>query len=306
MSPSIRRTSLRFSALALALACLAATQTAAAQSPAPLAQPTSVPIELVSALVVTGGLGGAEEPRVLVGSAPEWILPKIVLPPGARILGAAFQGTTVLAIVNMPGAGDSIIPQLKAQLLARGWKPQPASPGSMGGGFRPALAPAADVAPTRVTVCDMPQALTASVARRDAQSADIAYRITTLPSGYSICNLPQNNGLPGYKSPFPTLYNPPASADARMSGDCQTPMIGSQGTNTTLRTAMAPDLILDHYAKQLTDSGWTAAPASATVTRTFSRTEGGSAAELSLTVSASARDQSCHEIGMNVKTLRRP
>lgn len=304
MSPFIRRTPLRFSTITLA--CLATAPIAVAQTPAPLTQPTSVPIDLVSALVVTGGLGGTEEPRLLVGSAPEWVLPKLVLPHGARILGAAFQGTTVLAIVNVPGAGDSIIPELKAQLLARGWKAQPTQVNVSGGGFRPAPPAASGTAPTRVTVCDMPQALTVSVARRDEKSADIAYRITTLPVGYSACNLPQNNGIPGYKSPFPTLYNPQASTDARMSGDCQSSLIGSQGTNTTLRTALAPDLILDQYAKQLTDSGWSAAPASTTLSKTFSRNDGSGTVELSLTVSSSSRDQTCHDVGMNVKTVRKP
>lgn len=304
MSPIIRRTPLRF--CALAFACVTAAPVAIAQSKAPLSQPSSVPIDLVSALVVTGGLGGAEEPRVLVGSAPEWVLPKLSLPPGTRILGAAFQGSTVITIVNIPGAGDSIIPEIKTQLLAHGWKPQPSPVNSSGGGFRPALQPTSDIVPTRVTVCDVPEALTASVARRDAKSADIAYRITTLPSGYSVCNLPQPTGMPAYRSPFPTLYNPQASADARVFGDCQSSAMGSQMLNTTLKTGMVPDMILDHYAKQLTDSGWTAAPPAATVSRTFSRTDSGGTLELSLTVSPSARDQTCQDVAMNVKTLRKP
>jgi len=305
MFPIGRRTPLRFAALALT--CLAAAHAGVAQSPAPLAQPTSIPTDLAGAILVTGGLVGSEEPRVLVGSTPEWVLPKIVMPRGARIMGAAFQGTTVVTIVNIPGASDSIITQLQTQLLARGWKPQPVQ--NFGGGFRPAPAPARGAPPTRVTLCDVPQMLAVSIARRDEQSADIAYRITTVTtvagSGYSICNLPQAYAPAGYKSPFPTLYNPPASADVRASGDCQASLTGSQGTFTALRTAMAPELILDHYARQLADSGWTPAPSSQ-VSRIFVRTNGDGSAELSLTVSSSPRDQACHDVAMNVKTLRKP
>lgn len=303
MSPRFRRTPLRFPALALA--CLTAAHTAAAQSKAPLSEPSNVPINLVTALVSTGGLTGPEEPRVLVGSAPEWVLPKIAMPAGARVVGAAFQGTTVVTIVNIPNAGDSIIPELKAQLLTRGWKSQPAPPAAMGGGFRPAPVQPLDAAPTRVTVCDTPQMLTASIARRDAKSADIAYRITTLASGFSICNPFQPNVPAGYHSPFPTLYNPP-SADSRMIGDCQSSNSGSQGTFTMLKSGMASDAILDHYAKQLTDSGWTAAPPGATVSKTFTRIDNGNPAELTLKVSTSERDQSCREVEMNARTFRKP
>jgi len=42
-----------------------------AQEPRRLAQPESVPLDLVTALVSVGGLGG--DPQILVGSLPGWI-----------------------------------------------------------------------------------------------------------------------------------------------------------------------------------------------------------------------------------------
>jgi len=99
-----------------------------AQGKEPLSQPAVVPIDLVTALVAAGGVAGPTTPRILVGSAPEWVTPRIVVPSGGRIVGAAFQGTTVLTIVNVPAAGDSVIDRLRQTLLTRGWKMPPPPP----------------------------------------------------------------------------------------------------------------------------------------------------------------------------------
>src|ERR1035437_1189946 len=110
-----------------------------AQGNEPLSQPKTVPIELVTALVGSRGVSGPDGPWILVGSAPEWVMPRIVVPSGGRVLGAAFLGTTVLTIINIPLAGDSVIPELRRSLLDRGWKAVPVAQRMISpGGFMPA------------------------------------------------------------------------------------------------------------------------------------------------------------------------
>ncbi|MGH7654053.1 MAG: hypothetical protein ACREN6_05255 [Gemmatimonadaceae bacterium] len=279
---------------------------ALAQIKAPLTEPATVPTELAAALIGAGGINGNDEPRLLVGAIPEWVTPRIVVPGGAKVLGAAFQGTSVLAVINIPYASETIVTDLKQQLLQRGWKAIPVRTPMAIGGFLPAPALAPEGPPLRVTLCEGPNMMSVFLARRDSHSADVVYRLST-PSGISVCNAPQMpTGM--YRSPFPPLYNPTRSADARMTGDCSTTMLGSQGQGTTLRTALSADSLLEHYGRQLTDSGWTAArDRGVTVGRTYSKTDAsGAPVELVLTVASSARDESCRDVNMQVRTLRKP
>lgn len=279
-----------------------------AQGKEPLSQPSAVPIELATALIESGGVAGPDAPRILVGSAPEWVMPRIVVPKGGRVLGAAFQGTTVLTILNVPLASDSVIGELRRSLLDRGWKAVPVMQQPAVGGFRPAPTPASDAPITRVTLCDGAQTLSASLLHRDAKSADVAYRISTA-TGMSACNPPQMAAaLQMIRSPWPTLYNPAGSSDARMTGECSTTIGGSSGIGTTLRTAMTPDSVLEHYARQLADSGWkTEGERGSTIGRSFTRVDAsGAPVELSITVTSTPRAESCRDVNMQVRTGRKP
>lgn len=276
-----------------------------AQGNEPLSQPKTVPIELVTALVGSGGVSGPDGPRILVGSAPEWVMPRIVVPSGGRVLGAAFQGTTVLTIINIPLAGDSVIPELRRSLLDRGWKAAPVMQRPSAGGFMPAMPAGPDPA-THLTLCDGKQVLSASLVRRDAKSADVAYRLSTA-AGVSPCNLPQMPNL-GMRLPWPALTNPTGSIDARMSGECSATLTGSSGIGTTLRTAMSSDSVFAFYARQLADSGWKAESDRALpIGKVFARVDSsGSPVELTLTVTTTPRNESCRDVYMQVRTLKKP
>jgi hypothetical protein len=273
------------------------------QEPRRLATPDSVPLELAAALVSAGGF--ANEPQILVGSMPEWIASRIYVPSAARVLGSAFLGTTVVAVVSLPAASDSVLVEFKRELLQRGWKtPQPTP--NYGGGFRPATLSAADASLTRLTLCNDQQTLTASAARRRGTTTDVTFRV--IGNGtYSLCRPPQiPMGMA--RSPFPTLFNPPNAADARMNGDCSSTLMGSTGTGTTLRTSMTAESLLDHYGRQLQDSGWTVAGERASIVgRSWTRPDSsGAPVETVITISTPARDPGCRELNLQVRTLRKP
>lgn len=274
-----------------------------AQEPRRLAQPDSVPFDLASALVGAGGLGG--EPQILVGSLPGWVTGRIKVSPNANVLGSAFFGSTVVGILSLSDSPETAIADMKRDLLAQGWRAPPPQP-SYGGGFRPATMYAmVDGTPTRITLCGDQQLLTVSAIRRRGTTTEVTLRLS--PSqNYSTCS-PQPFPQGVSRSPFPTLYNPSASTDARITSACSS-QYGSSGTSTTLMTAIAATGLLDHYGKQLQDSGWHApAPGNSIAGRTWTKVDSaGTPLELNLTVATSARDSTCREINMQVRTMRKP
>ena len=154
-------------------------------------------------------------------------------------------------------------------------------------------------------LCSDQQVLAASAARQRGTVTNITYRISTT-GGYSVCRPPKLPVGPT-RSAFPTLYNPPAALDARMSGDCANNFNGS-GTSTTLRTSMSADALLDHYARQLQDSGWTSAGEKASIVgRTWSRTDSaGTPVDVVITVTTPAQNSACRELNLQVRTMQKP
>lgn len=288
--------------IAAALFVVGATATAVAQEPRRLIQSDSIPVDLATALIASGGLGG--DPQLLVGTVPGWMTTRIFVPPNARILGSAFMGVTGIAIVSTPDMPDVAMAAMRRELESRGWKNPPAQP-SYGGGFRPAtMMPGMDA--TRISVCGGDQMLNASATRRRGVATDIVIRIVASPPGYGVCT-PRE--LPaGYRPPpWPTLFNPAGVVDANQLCGGDNPF-GSSGTGALLRTPMSATALLDHYAKQLRDSGWRTPSDTATVMgRTWTRTDStGAPVELTITVASSPRDASCRTLNMAVHTLKKP
>lgn len=282
---------------------LATARATAAQEPRRLTGPDSIPVELAMALVAVGGFGG--EPQILVGAMPGWMADRIVMPPGARVLGAAFVGATTVAILRVTNAGDSVIADLARALPERGWKAPPPPP-NYGGGFRPASMNRSRPGPvTTVSLCGDRQQLTASLGRRRAAEAIVVYRISGL-TGYGTCSPPPVP--PGMTpNPWPTLYNPAGAEEQMAGGECNQFSVGMRNTQTTIRTEMTPDAILEHYGRQLADSGWKSGEGSSSLTRTWTRPDSaGAPAVLSLTVSTSTLGAACRDVNLQVRPPRRP
>ena len=119
--------------------------------------------------------------------------------------------------------------------------------------------------------------------------------------------MPQPQGYT--RTLLPTLYNPSNSNDGRLTAACSSStQYGGNGSGTTLTTAMTGTALLDHYGKQLQDSGWHAPrTTNSVVGRMWTKADStGAPLELSLTVTTSARDSTCQEISMQVRLLKKP
>ena len=280
----------------------------------PLTQPASIPFDLALALTSSGGLGTDNDPQILVGSIPEWALNRVSLPNGWRPIGSAFLGTTVIGVVQIPTANDSLIQRFQQHLERNGWKAPPQSPMNyMGGGFRPAMTQtAARRAERRFQLCRDNQMVNAWIARELPLATTIAFRLST-PSGnqFNQCNPPAPDPrmlAMQRESPFPILYDP-AARDAMAMASCYNAEAFSNSTETRFRGTMTPEQVLDHYARQLADSGWVAGgPASATAARTWTRPDaGGQPRQIILTVSRPpGADSTCFRVQMDARSSRRP
>jgi hypothetical protein len=79
------------------------------------------------------------------------------------------------------------------------------------------------------------------------------------------------------------------------------------GTQTKLRTPLSPEALIDHYGKQLADSGWKPMQAGGNVMgRSWTKPDStGAPMELTLLVTTLA-DATCRDVNIEVRSTRRP
>jgi hypothetical protein len=280
-----------------ALSALSFATVVQAQGNEPLRQPANIPIELATALMSAGGLAGPGDPQILIGEMPGWIAAKLRFPKGTEVLGSAFLGTSVVGVVTYPSASDTIVRVFEREFLESGWK-SPA-PAVSYGGFRPAaMAPSAR---RTVMLCGDKAMLYVSATKQRATATTIMVRYSATAGQGTPCNPP---AMPVVipRRPYPTLYNPDTGPQTDMSLCYETGSSGSGNTQERLRTGMLPDAIIEHYGKQLADSGWTptlSIPVRS-VMRTWTKRDSAGTALLSLTVGGMARDTLCRQVDLQV------
>lgn len=278
-----------------------------AQEPRRLVQPDSVSIELAAALASAGGIGG--DPQILIGSLPGWLADHVQIPRGASIMGAALSGSTVVGIVTSGDAPETLIKDFSRELPKFGWGPPPA-PRILGGGFRWASQMSQRAFGQQNFYCREQQLLTVSAVRRRITTI-MTIRATSI-GGTNVCNPPALP--PGYTPPpYPTLINPEDATDGyRNGGSCMKAMSdemgGGQGTSTMLNaTTSSAVAIMEHYTKQLKDSGWGQPLATqGTITRIWVRPDStGTPMTYQLSVTPLARDSTCYRVELNVRKPRK-
>ena len=281
-----------------------------AQEPRRLIQPDSVPIDLATALIGAGGLGG--DMQILIGDLPGWVSERVPPPENATVLGSAFVGSSVVGILRVPDAPEAVIAALKQELPKRGWKapPPPPAPTVYGGGFRPAASANFNTTgtnATRLTLCADKQILIVSAVRRRSIATNVTIRVSP-DATYSVCNPPPRPNPMENRPSLPTLFNPAEAGDGRtFYSACNVMWNGVNGSGTSLMAKMTPVGILEHYAKQLQDSGWAPVSGAGTVGRVWTRPDStGTPVELFLSVTTEARDTTCHQVSMTARTAKTP
>lgn len=280
-----------------------AASTAVAQAPKATG-PDSLPRELVEALLHASvstypGDGSA----FVVGRIPPSLAPFLFVPKDARVLGGMSNSNNTVAVFTIGMSRDELRNAYSRELPRLGWTPSNGRPGFSGWGFMPA--PGSGPMGGGLEYCHIGQSLQINP--------------TETPSGLSVTAVVRNyGGTCGGRTPafvgsqpavdLPILTNP---ADAGMNTPgCFQPTIvafGTRATSERLESSMPADKLLDHFARQLSDSGWTATRAQGvSARRTWTRPDTGSTMrELTLTIAPSA-SPACQEITMQVRQVRKP
>jgi hypothetical protein len=111
-------------------------------------------------------------------------------------------------------------------------------------------------------------------------------------------------GSNGMALDLPALFNPPdAVMNDRNCIGTSNNFAGSNATSERLQTQLSPAQLIDHFSRQLSDSGWSALPQAAAVRRVWTRPDtGGAARELTLTITPSTA-AGCQELALQVRKV---
>ena len=280
----------------LLVACTAAAQTPTTPSP------DSLPRELVEGLLRAGvstypGDGSA----FVVGRVPTTLAPFMYVPPNARVLGGLESPNNTVVVLSVHVSREELRNMYARELPRLGWTPATGRSGFAGWGFMPA--PGTGQYGSGLEFCHIGQSLQINP--------------TETQSGLSVIAVVRNFGgacggrMPAFVSnspaaDAPTLVNP---IDAGMNlPDCYQPTLASAGRSMSerLKTSLTPDKLLEHYARQLADSGWTpAGPQGTSARRTWTHPDTGSTQrEVTLTIAPSAVP-ACQEVSMQVRQVHK-
>lgn len=259
---------------------------------------------LLSALAVYGGFGAARPPDVQVGDIPADIRAQLPDISGMKVIGTVTMpyGTTV--VLGAAISSDSLRRTLERSLKAKGY--EPAKPIAREGlpsaqGFIPS--------PDFSTAwCSAGSSLVASTESRGS-GASVVRIVVGQYAAMGRC--PQQRLIVNVISDFsmlPTLYDPEGASSN--SQKCVTAYRSSSGNGirNIIALQLAPSMLLDHYGKQLRDSGWTRADtlgAGMRVSRSWlKRTSGGDEQYLTLSVVVPADQPQCRIVEATVDRVR--
>lgn len=266
----------------------------------------SLPREFVEALLRNSmGFFPGSGSKFVLGAVPAALAPYLFVPANARVLGGIESPTLTVAVLAVPMSYDDVRITYQREQLKLGWTPPPSYEAMRGWGFMPA--PGTMSGGTGLEFCHVGQSLEISV---NSEAPGMSQLTATVRGFGGRCSIDvRAGGRPPGAADLPTLANPPGSAmnpQTCTSG----PFIstGAGGTAERLQTRLTPQQLLDSFARQLGDSGWTAEETTTTIRRTWTRPDSITGIVRELTVSAGPMLNSpagCHEVSMQLRRVPR-
>ena len=239
------------------------------------AGPELVPRELVDGLLATRGL---RQPILFVGEIPREIAGRIYIPANARVVGGMSTGATSTVILLSNARREAIAADLEKELPKLGWKQyDPSARVSPYSEFRDAPLPASGmrVNPNGPQMfCGPNGGMTINL--EPSGFADTRISITATDMNMCAQSTAMSMGGPGREdlAARPVFINP-TGARSDMSACFRGGDEGfnwASGGGASLATTMTPEALLEHYSKQMADSGWTATNI-VKAARTWTRTD---------------------------------
>ena len=272
-----------------------------------LGQDQLIPKELVDGLLSSRGI---RQPMMFVGELPREMVGRIYVPKGARILGGMSTGSGGTAVLLSNARRETIVAELVTELPKLGWKSfDPASRANIYSEFHDAPAP-----PGVIRFADTgPQWFCGPSGGMAVNVESVGYadsRITITASDVSPCTSampPMTDAQRAEYAMRPTLINPPA---ARTDMQCfstnqrENNFNYSTGGATALNTMMPSTALLDHYSKQLADSGWTLVD-QPKVTRAWTKNDStGKPIRYEMTIESPGPNPACRRIMTSLQKTR--
>ena len=268
--------------------------------------PDLLPRELVEALMragVTTYPGDGSE--FVVGRVPTALAPFLYVPRNATVLGGLENTNNTVAIFNVRMTREELRATYASELPKLGWTPATGRGGYPGWGFMPA--PGTGPTGSGLEYCHIGQALQINPTETPSGGGLSVTAVVRSYGGACGGRTPVfvNNSSP---PDLPVLVNPP-DAGINQTACYQPQVLGvaSGGTSERLKTSIPADKLLDHFARQLADSGWSPAGApAASIRRTWTHADTSSTIrELTLTITPSTVS-GCQEVSMQVRqTIKR-
>jgi hypothetical protein len=264
----------------------------------------SLPREFVEALLRSSmGFFPGSGSRFVVGAVPTSLAPYLFVPANARVLGGIESPTLTVAVLSVPMSYDDVRMTYQREQQKLGWTPPPSFEAMRGWGFMPA--PGTMSGGSGLEFCHIGQSLEISV---NSESTGMSQLTATVRGFGGRCSMEvRAGGRPPGVADLPTLTNPAGSAmnpQTCTSGPFMT--TGAGGTAERLQTSLTPQQLLDFFARQLSDSGWTAGQTTTTIRRTWTRPENTTGIVSELTVTAGPLLNSpvgCHEVSMQLRRV---
>jgi hypothetical protein len=265
------------------------------------AAPDSLPRELVEALLRPYlGFYTPNGATFVVGRVPESLAPFLFVPPGARVLGGIESANNTIVVLSVSTSVEDLRASYRREQLRLGWTPP--SPGGSRGGF--VSAPGTGQEGNSLVFCHIGQ----SVQIVPYPSAAGSLLVTASVQSYSgLCgNQNQVRFLSTSASglELPVLLNPDGAG--MNSPTCFAASLNSgSGNNTSerLQTNLSPAQLIEHFSRQLSDSGWGVSSSSASIRRSWTRPDSaGLSREVTLTITPSSVN-GCTDITMQARRL---
>lgn len=295
-SPSLPR---RAAAVALSAAVLGAAGVAArplaAQSPA---RRDSLPTELVQALLQPYAVQPSQE--FFVGQVPPALAPFLYVPKNARIVGGMSSGNATTAVLELPPGSEDVVSAYQREMPKLGWT-VPSGADGRSYGFVPAAG--MNMNGNGLEFCHIGQ----SAQIIPAPNAARGTRLTITVNGYGgRCGGPRTVFSPQSAEivRMPTLVNPTGSFMNGQACSVSVALPGRMnGTTERVQSSLSATQMLDFFAKQLADSGWTSPQTVTIVRRTWTHADSANDVR-ELTLSASSIGGTpCVEMQMQVRSL---
>jgi hypothetical protein len=250
-----------------------------------------IPRELVVALLSRDAMS---VPDILIGKVPPLLVSRLLIPEKARVLGSQMSASLTLVVIDVPIAGEALRPLVDTGLVQRGWRRGPTAFGS-GGGFRPASSR------TPFVYCSRGESVSFTIIPRTGDASLLRYAVM---DDESQCGINFQHVAPmSYE--LPTLIDPPGTEQSNAACRAAPPsMTSGPATTTAFKSALSNDALLAAYGKQLTDSGWVAAPKPAgdrSVEARWRETRAGAGSRyVTVSVTQPAANPECRVIEMHV------